>query len=794
MGLVGETTEGEKRAYRRNLDKITMPNEREKIILQLKGFDAAHYRRTELYARQIDRLCREASDEYASLAGTLFQPDPNKPFSFDDYPKTKKAASRIANDLARQIEGVVIRGTEAEWNAACDKNDAFLNSILKTSRLTPEEAEQYKARNLEALQGFQQRKVEGLGLSQRVWKYVGEVKDTIELGIDVGLGEGRSAAELSRDLRQCLQQPDKLFRRVRDKYGNLQLSKAAKLYHPGQGVYRSSAKNAQRLTRTEINMAYREAELLRWQQLDFVVGFRVQLSNNHTVLDSKGNPKPLKDICDELAGDYPKTFRFLGWHPQCRCLITPILSDYDEYNKDRGNRLKAIVRGEAYKSMPSRRQVTAMPENFTRYIESISERAQGWKSQPYYIRDNFKGGRIEGGLKAGVATSLKGNTSTGTKAKPAVKNNTKPCTEYDTEIDTLKRWAYAFGLDVSKLDGLRLAGNREALRAEVESLQALADKRQEEWLLAIAELQQVRNQISKLNKTTADKYTALCGANRCEAGKYYADCIKNLKEAKIQAEADLKKAIAEEAKKEYSSNMPEELKDGRPYLLGEKYVFSKKFFDKLKYKPTLKIPHTNKGSYESKLGREVVLDNDTRAKNSPWEKKAVVYHEFGHAIGDQRDIINGYKPLQDLREKQIARLRKKVKTTVTEHKYDFATGTYKTTTRQTSIMYAKQLSARIDAVYGRLKKFGDDVFTRRGITKHDALEQIGSLQDTLKSLVNSNGVGWGHSTSYFNSLSMRRHEYLAHCFENTYLGNRAFEHFMPTEYKEMIDLIKSLPY
>lgn len=88
--------------------------------------------------------------------------------------------------------------------------------------------------------------------------------------------------------------------------------------------------------------------------------------------------------------------------------------------------------------------------------------------------------------------------------------------------------------------------------------------------------------------------------------------------------------------------------------------------------------------------------------------------------------------MQELREKQIERLRKKVKTTVTEYKYDFGTGTYKTTTRQTSIMYAKQLSARIDAVYERLKKFGDDVFTRRGITKRDALEQIGSLQDTLK--------------------------------------------------------------
>lgn len=767
-----------------------MPNDREKLIIKLKGFDAAHYRRTEAYARQIEKLCNLAASEYASLAGTLFQPDLNKPFNFDDYPQTKKAAAQVTQGLAKKIQGVIVRGTATEWRAACDKNDAFLKSILRTSRLTPEEAEQYQARNLEALQSFQQRKVEGLGLSQRVWKYVGDIKDTIELGIDVGLGEGRSAQQLSKDLRQCLQQPDKLFRRVRDKYGNLRLSKAAALYHPGQGVYRSSARNAQRLARTEVNMAYRQAEYLRWQQLDFVVGIRIWLSNNHTVLDSKGRPKPLVDICDELKGDYPKTFRFVGWHPQCRCQVTPILSDYDEYNKDRGNRLKAIVRGQAYKSLPSRRQVTAMPENFTQYIDGIRERAKGWKSQPYYIRDNFNGGTIEGGLKAGVAETMKGASQT---SKP-IKNNSKPCTEYDTEIDTLKRWAYAFGLDVSKLDGLRLAGNREALRAEVESLQALADKRQEEWLLAIAELQQVRNQISKLNKTIADKYTAICGANRCEAGKYYADCIKNLKEAKIQAEADLKKAIAEEAKKEYSSNMPEELKDGQPYLLGEKYVFSKEFFDKLKYMPTLKIPHTNKGSYESRLGREVVLDNDTRAKNSPWEKKAVVYHEFGHAIGDQRDIIHGYKPLQDLREKQIARLRKKVKTTVTEHKYDFGTGTYKTTTRQTSIMYAKQLSARIDAVYERLKKFGDDVFTRRGITKRDALEQIGSLQDTLKSLVNSSGVGWGHSTSYFNSLSMRRHEYLAHCFENTYLGNRAFEHFMPTEYKEMIDLIKSLPY
>ena len=65
---------------------------------------------------------------------------------------------------------------------------------------------------------------------------------------------------MSRDVCGYLRNPDKLFRRVRDKHGNLRLSKAAKAYHPGRGVYRSSYRNALRLTATENNMAYRTAD------------------------------------------------------------------------------------------------------------------------------------------------------------------------------------------------------------------------------------------------------------------------------------------------------------------------------------------------------------------------------------------------------------------------------------------------------------------------------------------------------------------------------------------------------
>ena len=438
-------------------------------------------------------------------------------FSFDKYPRARKQAQGIMQRLAKKVESVITSGTQSEWLAATYKNDAFLGSILRTSKLTKEELEQYQGRNLEALNTFQRRKVEGMGLSERVWKQAEDMKAAIELGIDVAIGDGRDAQQLSRDLRSYLQEPKRLYRRVRDKGGVLRLSKAAKMYHPGQGVYRSSAKNAQRLARTEINMAYRESEFLRWQKLDFVVGLRICLSNNHTIMNSKGEPVPLVDICDELWGDYPKTFKFVGWHPQCRCYVVPILSDYDEYNQDRANRLKAIVRGTAYKSLPSRRSVVDVPRKFREYIDSILERSKGWKSQPYYIRDNFVGGKIEGGLNPIIPTKTM--------------NTVQPCTEFDGRIAMLKRWAYAFGLDLSNVESLRTAGNRAALLAEVERLNELGTKRQSAWQDAYTELYHFAQNEAKGNKEITDICEKELRDNAITTSHYYGDCTSKLKAA-----------------------------------------------------------------------------------------------------------------------------------------------------------------------------------------------------------------------------------------------------------------------
>jgi hypothetical protein len=176
--------------------------------------------------------------------------------------------------------------------------------------------------------------------------------------------------------------PDKLFKRVRNaETGELELSKAAQKYKPGRGVYRSAHANAMRLARTEIKAAYCEAVWNAAQNNPLITGWRIVLSNNHTTL-IKGKKVPLKDICDELQGIYPKSFKFRGWHPQCRCDMLPI-SITQEDSRDL---YKSIFDGKRNQWKP--KQITTVPKAFTEWIQQNQERAKGWANMPRFIKDN----------------------------------------------------------------------------------------------------------------------------------------------------------------------------------------------------------------------------------------------------------------------------------------------------------------------------------------------------------------------------------------------------------------------
>lgn len=147
------------------------PNKR----FSVQGWDASHYQKTEAYVAVIDKLYNEAIAEFARLAMRT-NIDPDKPFSFADYPSTSATAQNIINGLASNMQAVIEKGSRNEWLYACKKNDEFLQSIMNTSKVGKRMLSKMQDRNLDALDAFQKRKVNGLDLSKRVWKYAGQFK------------------------------------------------------------------------------------------------------------------------------------------------------------------------------------------------------------------------------------------------------------------------------------------------------------------------------------------------------------------------------------------------------------------------------------------------------------------------------------------------------------------------------------------------------------------------------------------------------------------------------------------
>ena len=238
------------------------------------NYDDQHRKHLMAYLQQIERLFYQLvgtavfialkTDYKELIASTLF--------AFANTKKGKSFEKELAN-FSNQLDQIIKQGITKEWNFANIKQDKLLREGLT------------KYKNLEALETFKTRKIKDFTISDRVWDIAKKAQTELELALSVSLEEGKSAVQLSREIRNLLTNPPALFRRIRDKYGNLVLSKNAQNYHPGQGVYRSAYKNALRLASNEINVAYKSADWLRIQQNPDVVGFEVRLSPQHKVSD-----------------------------------------------------------------------------------------------------------------------------------------------------------------------------------------------------------------------------------------------------------------------------------------------------------------------------------------------------------------------------------------------------------------------------------------------------------------------------------------------------------------------------
>lgn len=254
------------------------------------------------YVMLVESIYEDLNLEAAKIVGiTDFTIDRDRPFMWSDYPQTRKRIRDLQERFVEDIGAVIYSGTSEEWKNSNEVQDLLANKVLQTYGATigKEKYEILYQPNNDALKAFQQRKDKGFTISDKLWNQSTLYKQELEEAISCAIQKGTSAIILSKQISKYLLDFPQLQKDYKERFGKASRAMDCE--------YRSI-----RLVASEINMAYRQAENLRWQQMDFVVGYEIKLSNNHTC-----NGKPFQDICDILAGKYPKDFQWTGWHPLC---------------------------------------------------------------------------------------------------------------------------------------------------------------------------------------------------------------------------------------------------------------------------------------------------------------------------------------------------------------------------------------------------------------------------------------------------------------------------------------------
>lgn len=647
------------------------------------------------YLAQLERqLIKAYGSTYATvieIAEVRRAIENGESFKWSDNKAATAKVDKLLKKLIEKVRTLIANGIMASYNNGAKNIDGMLvkalgirqtkqkqvvTEICKAATAKQRELGMTASARLNARRG-------GIQASAAIWQQ--NAKKELEIIIQNGISEGKSPKAIASSIRGYLLEPNRYEQSVLNKEtGKLERSEAAKNYHPGQGVYRSSYKNALRMARTEMTEAYRAAEWESYQNNPLIKAYEIRLSGNHTtkkIVKGKSTVVPLTDICDKLTGVYPKSFKWTGWHPQCRCVMIPITCSQKEFRellearkKDREDK-KQGKEAKAVKKLEQQAANKPLPKQFTDWIKDNQARIDLAKKKggsiPVWITDNYPS-----------------NTPTPVQLTP-----------------------------------LQIAAQRHAERTQ-ETIDAIIRA----W---------------------------------------------------------------EDRKTRNENVIPIELRKNGTYLATTEDGFSPDFFRLIDPNKPIKliIENNDKGSYSTFNGSEVVIRSFKRGKNSLWFHRKIMYHEYGHAIDAQRGLWKD-KELVDMRTRHIKYLNKKDNYTYWERVYDYSLGKYiwkKTTTKISKVAYIDKKLAELSARFWNMKNTN-----KVGVygNKHDIMEQILSTRDTIKSLVVK--YGEGHSQSYFRQPRNKETEYLAHAFENAFIGNKVFKKYLPEIYEEMVNYIKSL--
>ena len=273
-----------------------------------------------------------------------------------------KLIALIQDQFKVQLKSVIEKGVYQSWIGA---NQLF-EGMLKFAYRNPPEY-YAKISNFNKLKNRQLFK--GRTLSGRIWTLSNDYKRNIKDALQIGYYNGDSAVDVAkRVMRYSLSAEAKSL--DIEKLTDKEVVKALKGIKPNvKGSLGSVFKDAKRLAGNERNIAFREAENSNMDSY-YVLGFRINLSGSH----------PRRDICDYAEGDYPKTFKWNGWHPNCLCNRTYILMSVEQMKAHQ----EALRRGES----PQVKMITEIPKQFKLYLQQHYAQMNSWKSKPYFMVDN----------------------------------------------------------------------------------------------------------------------------------------------------------------------------------------------------------------------------------------------------------------------------------------------------------------------------------------------------------------------------------------------------------------------
>lgn len=338
--------------------KPKIPNQKKKY----QELNSRLNRYVALVGQIYDTLNLEAAK---AVSRTDYSADSDKPFKWSDYPQTRKQIADIQMQFVDDIHSVIYRGTSEEWKNSNEVQDLMADKVLQAYDAIVDKKKYtvlYQT-NSDALKAFQSRKDKGFNISDKLWNQSAIYKEELEAAISCAIQKGTSAITLSKQISKYLLDFPSLEKDYKEKYGSAK--------HLLDCEYRSI-----RLAASEINMAYRTAENERWKQMDFVVGYEIKLSSSHH------HRMPHGDICDMLAGRYPKDFVWTGWHPNDLCYKIPILKTEEEFWEWDG--LGGV-------STESINEVKDIPDEFKKWVldnRQKIEKARKRNTLPYFLRDN----------------------------------------------------------------------------------------------------------------------------------------------------------------------------------------------------------------------------------------------------------------------------------------------------------------------------------------------------------------------------------------------------------------------